>query len=109
MDDPDYKVEDVYRLNKDGSDYVRAIDHFGPQCIVWRGRNKARNFEDAVVRLGMNQSMDLIYALELPKTFKKCKAFDQVEFQKHSFAVALLVYPWLEKSSLILMPASQRA
>jgi HD-like signal output (HDOD) protein len=27
-------------------------------------RNETRNLEDAVVRLGMNQVMDLVYALE---------------------------------------------
>jgi HD-like signal output (HDOD) protein len=44
-----------------------------------------------VVDLGMNQDMDLVYPLELPKIFKKCKAFDQVELWKHSLAVAFII------------------
>ena len=54
------------------------------------GKDETRNLEDAVVRLGMKQVMDLVYALELPKTFKKSKAFDQIEFWKHSMAVAFI-------------------
>ena len=38
----------------------------------------------------MQQVMDLLYALELPRTFRKSKAFDQVEFWKHSLAVAFI-------------------
>ena len=38
----------------------------------------------------MKQVMDLVYALELPKTFKKSKAFDQIEFWKHSMAVVFI-------------------
>lgn len=38
----------------------------------------------------MQQVMDLVYALELPRTFRKSKAFDQVEFWKHSLAVAFI-------------------
>ena len=38
----------------------------------------------------MNQLIDLVYVLELPQTFKKCKAFDQVEFWAHSLAVAFI-------------------
>jgi len=54
------------------------------------GKDTTRNLEDAVVRLGMQQVMDLVYALELPRTFRKSKAFDQVEFWKHSLAVAFI-------------------
>jgi HD-like signal output (HDOD) protein len=54
------------------------------------GKETTRNLEDAVVRLGMQQVMDLVYALELPRTFRESKAFDQVEFWKHSLAVALI-------------------
>jgi HD-like signal output (HDOD) protein len=76
-------------------------------ALFGSGRNETRNLEDAVVRFGMNQVMDLVYALELPKTFKKCKAFDQVEFWKHSLAWLLLLGRWLEKYSLILMILKQ--
>ena len=38
----------------------------------------------------MKQVMDLVYDLELPKTFEKSKAFDQIEFWKHSMAVAFI-------------------
>jgi HD-like signal output (HDOD) protein len=34
--------------------------------------------------------MGLVYALELPRTFKKSKAFDQVEFWKHSLVEAFI-------------------
>ena len=72
------------------------------------GRNETRNLEDAVVRLEMNQVMDLVYALELPKTFKKCKAFDQVEFSKHLLALAFISRSLARKMlSLILMILKQ--
>ena len=34
--------------------------------------------------------VDLVYALELPKTFKKSKAFDQVQLWRHSVVVAFI-------------------
>ncbi|MBC8284736.1 MAG: HDOD domain-containing protein, partial [Nitrospinae bacterium] len=59
-------------------------------ALFGAGKDTTRNLEDAVVRLGMKQVMDLVCALELPRTFTKCKAFDQVEFWKHSLAVAFI-------------------
>ena len=40
------------------------------------GTETTRNLEGAVVRLGMQQVMGLVYAPELPRTFKKSKAVD---------------------------------
>ena len=54
------------------------------------GKGTTRNLEYAVVRLGVQQVMNLVYALELPRTFRKSKSFDQVEFCKHSLAVAFI-------------------
>ena len=84
------RVVGCISLNKDRPVHVRSVDQFGQLCLVWFRQNETQNLEDAVVCLGMNQVMDLVYALELPKTFKKCKAFDQVEFWKHSLAVAFI-------------------
>jgi putative nucleotidyltransferase with HDIG domain len=90
MDDPDCEVEDVYRLIKTDPIMSGRLITLANSALFGSGRNETRNLEDAVVRLGMNQVMDLVYALELPKTFKKCKAFDQIEFWKHSLAVAFI-------------------
>ena len=59
-------------------------------ALFGTGRDEIRDLQDALVRLGMKQVMDLVYALESPKTFKKSKAFDQIEFWKHSMAVAFI-------------------
>jgi len=40
------------------------------------GTETTRNLEVAVVRLGMQQFMGLVYAPKLPRTFKKSKAVD---------------------------------
>ena len=45
----------------------------------------------------MNQVMDLVYPLKLSKTFKKCKAFDQVELRKHYLAVAFIIRSLVRK------------
>ena len=90
MDDPDCEVEDVYRLIKADAVLSGRLITLANSALFGSGREETRNLEDAVVRLGMKQVMDLVYALELPKTFKKSKAFDQIEFWKHSMAVAFI-------------------
>ena len=90
MDDPDCEVEDVYHLIKTDPILTGRLITLANSALFCAGRNETENLEDAVVRLGMGQVMDMVYALELPKTFKKCKGFDQVEFWKHSLAVAFI-------------------
>ncbi len=90
MDDPDCEVEDVYRLIKTDPVLSGRLITLANSALFGSGRDKTRNLEDAVVRLGMNQLIDLVYVLELPRTFKKSKAFDQIEFWKHSLAVAFI-------------------
>lgn len=90
MDDPDCEVEDVYHLIKTDPIMSGRLITLANSALFGSGRNETRNLEDAVVRLGMSQVIDLVYALELPKTFKKSKAFDQVQFWKHSLAVAFI-------------------
>ncbi len=90
MDDPDCEVEDVYHLIKTDPIMTGRLITLANSALFCAGRNETENLEDAVVRLGMGQVMDLVYALELPKTFKKSKGFDQVEFWKHSLAVAFI-------------------
>ena len=90
IDDPDCDVEDVYRLIRTDAVLSGRLITLANSALFCSGREVVRNLEDAVVRLGMKQVMDLVYALELPKTFKKSKAFDQIEFWKHSMAVAFI-------------------
>ncbi len=90
MNDPDCEVEDVYRLLKTDPVLSGRIITLANSAMFGSGKDTTRNLEDAVVRLGMQQVMDLVYALELPRTFRKSKAFDQVEFWKHSLAVAFI-------------------
>ena len=90
IDDPDCEVEDVYRLIKMDPVLSGRLITLANSALFGTGKDETQNLEDAVVRLGMKQVMDLVYALELPKTFKKSKAFDQIEFWKHSMAVAFI-------------------
>jgi HD-like signal output (HDOD) protein len=90
IDDPNCEVEDVYRLLKADAVLSGRLITLANSALFGSGREETRNLEDAVVRLGMKQVMDLVYALELPKTFKKSKAFDQIEFWKHSMAVGFI-------------------
>ncbi len=90
MNDPDCEVEDVYHLLKTDPVLSGRIITLANSALFGSGKDTTRNLEDAVVRLGMQQVMDLVYALELPRTFRKSKAFDQVEFWKHSLAVAFI-------------------
>jgi HD-like signal output (HDOD) protein len=90
MDDPDCEVEDVYRLLKTDPVLSGRLITLANSALFGSGRDETRNLEGAVVRLGVNHVIDLVYALELPKTFRKSKAFDQAEFWKHSLAVAFI-------------------
>ena len=42
------------------------------------------------LRLGVKMVLDLVYAVEIPKAFKKLRGFDHMSFWKHSFAVGFL-------------------
>ncbi len=90
MEDPDCEVEDVYRLIKTDPVLSGRLITLANSALFGTGKEETRNLEDAVVRLGMQQVMDLVFALELPKTFKKSKAFDQIQFWKHSMAAAFI-------------------
>ena len=98
MDDPDCEVHDVYRLLKTDPVLSGRLITLANSALFGSGRDETRNLEDAVVRLGMKQVIDLVYALELPKTFKKSKAFDQTEFWKHSLAVAFITRSLAKKA-----------
>ena len=98
MDDSDCEVEDVYRLIKTDPVLSGRLTTLANSVLFGTGREQTRNLQDAVVRLGMKQVMDLVYALELPKTFKKSKAFDQIEFWKHSMAVAFITRSLAKKT-----------
>ncbi|MBL7021338.1 MAG: HDOD domain-containing protein [Nitrospinaceae bacterium] len=98
MDDPDCEVQDVYRLLKTDPVLSGRLITLANSALFGSGRDETRNLEDAVVRLGMNQVIDLVYALVLPKTFKKSKAFDQIEFWKHSLAVAFIARSLAKKA-----------
>ena len=98
MGDPDCEVEDVYRLIKTDPVLSGRLITLANSALFGTGREETRNLQDAVVRLGMKQVMDLVYALELPKTFKKSKAFDQIEFWKHSMAVAFITRSLAKKT-----------
>jgi len=71
IDDPDCEVEDVYRLIKTDPVLSGRLIALANSALFGTGRDETRDLQDAVVRLGMKQVMDLVYALELPKTFKK--------------------------------------
>ena len=73
IDDPDCEVEDVYRLIKTDPVLSGRLITLANSALFGTGRDETRDLQDAVVRLGMKQVMDLVYALELPKTFKKVK------------------------------------
>ncbi len=90
MNDPNCEVEDVYHLLKTDPVLSGRIITLANSALFGSGKETTRNLEDAVIRLGMQQVMDLLYALELPRTFSRSKAFDQVEFWKHSLAVAFI-------------------
>jgi putative nucleotidyltransferase with HDIG domain len=90
MNDPDCEVEDVYRLIKMDPALSGRLITLANSALFGTGKDESKNLEDAVVRLGMKQVMDLVYAIELPNTFKNSKAFDQIVFWKHSLAVAFI-------------------
>lgn len=90
IDDPDCDVENVYQLIKTEPVLSGRLITLANSALFGSGKDVTTNLEDAVIRLGIKQAMDLVFALELPKTFKKSKAFDQIEFWKHSLAVAFI-------------------
>ena len=63
MDDPDCEVEDAYHLLKTDPIMSGRLITLANSALFGSGLNKTRNLEDAMVRLGMNQVMDLVYAI----------------------------------------------
>ena len=87
--------------------YLDVLLLLANSALFGSGKDTTRNLEDALIRLGMQQVMDLVYALELPRTFRKSKAFDQVEFWKHSLAVAFISRSLAKKVFPIRMTGRQ--
>ena len=73
IDDPDCEVGNIYRLIKTDPIMSGRLITLANSALFSAGRDEIKSLEDALVRLGMGQVMDLVYALELPKTFKKIK------------------------------------
>ena len=90
MDYLDCEVEDVYRLLKADAILSDRLMTLVRTAMFGSGRNEPINLEDVIVRLGVKQVMDMVYALKLPKRFKKCKVFGQVELWKHSLEIAFI-------------------
>ncbi len=58
--------------------------------LIGGGRDKAQDLSGALVRLGLDMVQELAYTLQLPALFKREVGFNQLQFWKHSFFVALV-------------------
>ena len=58
--------------------------------LLGGGRDKAGDLGSAVMRLGIKMILDLAYTLKLSNMFARLPQFDQLQFWKHTFSVALL-------------------
>ncbi len=66
------------------------------------GREKVNNLPDVLMRLGSKMVLDLAYTLNMINLFMfmRCASFNQIQFWKHSFSVALLSDFLAEKLNL---------
>jgi HD-like signal output (HDOD) protein len=70
-------------------------------CVFFGGgRERAEDISSAVMRLGIKMVLDLAYTLKLSNMFARSPQFDQLQFWKHTFSVALLSQALAKKFDL---------
>ncbi len=87
---PDSDVNSVVNLVETESVISGKLIHLANSVLFGGGRDPAHDVSEAISRLGIKNSLDLVYSLELPKSFKKPKNINALTFWKHSFGVAYL-------------------
>ncbi|MFT7614155.1 MAG: HD-like signal output (HDOD) protein [Parvicellaceae bacterium] len=97
INDPDCDVDDVRRLIQIDMALTGKLITLSNSAFFRMGREKTGTVEEAIIRLGVNQVLDLCYCLEIPKSFKKIKSFDQTQFWQHSLASGYLSRMFSEK------------
>ncbi len=88
--DPDSDVNSVVDLVETESVISGRLIHLANSVLFSGGRDPAHDISEAISRLGIKNSLDLVYSLELPKSFKKSQNLNPLTFWKHSFGVAYL-------------------
>ncbi len=97
INEPDCDVDDVRRLIQIDMALTGKLITLSNSAFFRMGREKTGTVEEAIIRLGVNQVLDLCYCLEIPKSFKEIKSFDQTQFWQHSLASGYLSRMFSEK------------
>ena len=90
VNDPDSDIEEISGLIQTEPVLSGRLIKLSNSVLFGGGRDEVHDLNAAIMRLGMKMVLDLVYTVELPKAFKKPKAFDPIQFWKHSLAVAYL-------------------
>ncbi|MEK9628684.1 MAG: HDOD domain-containing protein [Nitrospinota bacterium] len=90
VNDPNSDIEEISGLIQTEPVLSGRLIKLSNSVLFGGGRDEVHDLNEAIMRLGMKMVLDLAYTLELPKAFKKSKAFDHIQFWKHSLGVAYL-------------------
>jgi HD-like signal output (HDOD) protein len=90
INDPDSDLESIAELVQTDPVLAGRLIKLANSVLLGGGREKADDLSSAVMRLGLKMVLDLAYTLKLPSLFVQVKGFNQLQFWKHSFSVALL-------------------
>jgi HD-like signal output (HDOD) protein len=90
VNDPKADLESIAELVESDPVLSGKLIALANSVLVGGGRDKAEDLGSAVMRLGIKMILDLAYTLKLSNMFIKLPQFDQLQFWKHTFSVALL-------------------
>ena len=90
VNDPKTDLESIAELVESDPVLSGRLIALANSVLVGGGRDKAEDLGSAVMRLGIKMVLDLAYTLKLSNMFAKLPQFDQLQFWKHTFSVALL-------------------
>ena len=100
VNDPNSDLESIAELVETDPVLSGRLIKLANSVLLGGGREKADDLSSAVMRLGLKMVLDLAYTLKLPNLFIKVRGFNQLQYWKHSFSVALLSQALAKKLNL---------
>lgn len=100
VNDPKSDLEAIAELVESDPVLSGKLIQLANSVLLGGGRDKAGDLGSAVMRLGIKMILDLAYTLKLSNMFARLPQFDQLQFWKHTFSVALLSQALAKKLEL---------
>jgi len=100
INDPDEDIYSIADLIESDAVLSGKILKLANSTYFAGGREKAEEPSEALLRLGLKNTLDLAYSVLIPNLFVKVYGLNQIQFWRHSLCVALLAQSLAQKLKL---------